>query len=102
MTKLFIPLFIACILFVGQPVSVFAATTTSSQAVSKVQAKKTTVKKAPAKKKTPVKKEKLTMYPKKITLATAPHSPKPVAKKTTKKKTTTPSKKAPVSAKKST
>ncbi|MBP6908308.1 MAG: hypothetical protein KBB75_00605 [Candidatus Pacebacteria bacterium] len=101
MIKLYLSIFIACMIFVGQPVSVFAASQGVSQ-TSKAPVKKTTVKKAPTKKKAPVKKEKLTMYPKKITLATAPHSPKPVAKKTTKKKTTTPAKKAPVSPKKST
>lgn len=99
MIKKILPIFIILALFVGYSPSAFAATTPTAKktVTTKTTSKKVTTKKKTTKKKKVVKKkEKLIANPPLITLDTAPHSPKPIAKakKKTIKKTTTPKKKA--------
>lgn len=74
------------------PVVSFGATTSPAKKVTTV--KKQVTKKAPVKKKV-AKKQKVIANPPRITVATAPHSPKPVAKKKAPaKKVVTPKKKS--------
>ena len=90
MIKKILPFFIAFALIVGFPMAeVSAATTVKTATTTKTVVKKKTTKKRRSTKR----KEKLTVNPPLITLDTAPHSGRPLARamkrKTTKKSTST-------------